>query len=591
MTDQVRLGIFGAGQAYRQLYAPAIALRPELTVAGTADPGAKADYRSPGELLDAVELQGVIILSPARVHAEQVRLVTERGIPVLVEKPPAVSAAEVDSWMRPELVTPAFSRRYWRSYRDQRPECRRFDFNLETNPNTWGAQSVESPVRDLLPHAADLAVWLSGSEITSVVEVSRTAVRASGAFLLANGARFDWHVAHGAAYRETLTCDGKEIAFAGIGPARRAHAASEAPAHGTRRRNRRDACRLGGVVRWKPAKVTSRCRCRALLRRRHRDGGRRTISHPRMNSPKVSVIIPVRTDRRIFATVDSILSVAAEPESLEIIIVDNASTPEFSSELQERLGERATILQEAEAGVYRARNRAIDVATGEFVFFTDADCIIRPGWIDAGLKELESADIVQGYSGSVGDGKVQRLIQRRYEAHLRKLPAGRPTECDTRNLAMRRTVFETLRFEERYRRVGDTEFGLRAEAAGFRVAYQPAMRVEHEHEPDLALFAAKQACHGWGAQRLMQQHPEVEWHGGHLKTVSRLSKRLEPRRGAGLVAGLCIRGAVLNARILERLAPRLPEVLGFWWLTAIDKLAALGGHLSYRPSEARAVTV
>ncbi|MGE0600920.1 MAG: glycosyltransferase family 2 protein [Dehalococcoidia bacterium] len=302
-----------------------------------------------------------------------------------------------------------------------------------------------------------------------------------------------------------------------------------------------------------------------------------------MNSPAVTVIIPVRTDRRVFAAVDSIRAAASEPESLEIIVVDNASTPEFSGELRESIGSKAIIIHEAEAGVYRARNRGVDAAHGEFIFFTDADCIIQRGWVEAGLESLKDADIVQGYSGSVGDAPVQRLIQRRYEAHLRRLPAGRPTECDTRNLAIRRSVFDAIRFEEQYRRVGDTEFGLRAEAAGFRVAYQPAMRVEHEHEPDLALFAAKQACHGWGAQRLMQQHPEVEWHGGHLKTVSRISKRLEPRRGTGLIAKLCIRGSVVNARMLQRVAPRLPAGVGFWWLTGIDKLAALGGHLSYRP--------
>lgn len=302
-----------------------------------------------------------------------------------------------------------------------------------------------------------------------------------------------------------------------------------------------------------------------------------------MTAPNVSVIIPVRTDRRIFTAVDSVLATAAQPGLIEIIVIDNDSTEGFSAELAERLGGVVTVLKEAEAGVYRARNRGIDASRGEFILFTDADCVVQPGWVDEALKGLETADIVQGFSGSVGEGEVARLIQRRYEAHFRNLPPGRPTECDTRNLAMRRLVFDTLRFEEEYRRVGDTEFGLRAEAAGFRVAYQPAMRVEHEHEPDLALFAAKQACHGWGAQRLMQQHPEVEWHGGHLKAVSRLSKRLEPRRGTVLLATLCIRGAVVNSRLLQHLAPRLPEGVGFWWLTGIDKLAALGGHLSYRP--------
>ena len=217
MTEQIRLGIMGAGQAFRQLYLPAIALHPGLVVAATVDPTAPADYRSPGEMLDSCEVDAVIILSPARVHAEQVLLATGRGLSVLVEKPPAISVAEVDSWLRPELVTPAFSRRYWRTYQTPLQECMRFAFHLETNPDTWGAQSVESPVRDLLPHAADLAIWFSKSEIASVVEVSRTATRASGAFLLSNGARFDWHVAHGDTHVESLSCEGKQLPAPGLG--------------------------------------------------------------------------------------------------------------------------------------------------------------------------------------------------------------------------------------------------------------------------------------------------------------------------------------------------------------------------------------
>ena len=103
-----------------------------------------------------------------------------------------------------------------------------------------------------------------------------------------------------------------------------------------------------------------------------------------MSSPTVSVIVPVRSDPRVFAAVDSILSTAPGAGSLEIIIVDNASTPEFTAELRERLDGKVTILEEAEAGVYRARNRGIDAAQGEYIFFTDADCIIAPGLGEGG---------------------------------------------------------------------------------------------------------------------------------------------------------------------------------------------------------------
>ncbi|MBK7725537.1 MAG: glycosyltransferase [Dehalococcoidia bacterium] len=303
-----------------------------------------------------------------------------------------------------------------------------------------------------------------------------------------------------------------------------------------------------------------------------------------MTSHAVSVIIPVRSDPGVFQAIDSVIRCADEVAQLQVVVVDNASTPEFTAELRRRLPGMVTLLSLADVGVYAARNRGIDAADGEVVFFTDADCIVLKGWLAAGLGGIASgADIVQGYSGSVVDSPVAALIQRRYEAHLRRLQPGQPTECDTRNLAVRRRVFEALRFEERYRRVGDTAFGLRAEAAGIRVAYQPLMRVDHLHDDDLRVFAAKQVCHGWGAQRLMQEHPQVEWHGGHLKAVSRLSKRFAPRAGTGLLAAACSRGAVLNAGLLQRCAGRLPGSLGFWWLTAVDKLAALGGHLSYRP--------
>lgn len=303
-----------------------------------------------------------------------------------------------------------------------------------------------------------------------------------------------------------------------------------------------------------------------------------------MTAASVSVVIPVLDDRRVAGAIESVLACAGEAASLQLILVDNGSSAEFAAWLRNLIGDRGHLVTVPEPGVYAARNAGIDAATGEFVFFTDADCVVREGWISAGLAAFAAGpDLVQGYSGSVGTSLLQRLIQRRYEAHLRRLRPGDATECDTRNLAVRRNVFEAIRFDARFRRVGDTQFGLQAEEAGFRVAYAPAMRVDHAHEEDLRLFAAKQVCHGWGAQRLMQEDPNVAWHGGHLKTVSRVSHWMAPRRGTGPFAMACARAAILSAGVLQRSVERLPAGVAFWWLTGIDKLAALGGHLSYRP--------
>jgi len=297
----------------------------------------------------------------------------------------------------------------------------------------------------------------------------------------------------------------------------------------------------------------------------------------------VSVVIPVKDDARVFMCADSVLANAGVTE---VIVVDNGSAPAFAGEVAERLGDRCMVLRVDEAGVYRARNAAVEASSGEAVFFTDADCVVEAGWVAAGLAALAAgADIALGYSGVIGNGRTDRWMQSRYEAHLRKLRPGDGTETDTRNMAVKRTVFERLRFNEAYRRVGDTEFGLLAEAAGFRVAYAPEMRIGHDHDDDLRVFAAKQICHGWGAQRLMQEHPEIEWHGGHLKLVARVSDRLSRMRWLRPSAGVFGWLAVTAAGGLQRAPARTPDGVAILVLTGIDKLAALSGHISYRPGD------
>ena len=53
-----------------------------------------------------------------------------------------------------------------------------------------------------------------------------------------------------------------------------------------------------------------------------------------------------------------------------------------------------------EGGAFLARNRGIERATGAIVLFTDADCVVAPGWVREAIAGIESgADLVQGYSG------------------------------------------------------------------------------------------------------------------------------------------------------------------------------------------------
>jgi hypothetical protein len=296
----------------------------------------------------------------------------------------------------------------------------------------------------------------------------------------------------------------------------------------------------------------------------------------------VSVIIPVRDDPRLLNCVASVLSRCDEVGRMEVMVVDHLCSVAFRADVLAHLPPSVKVLEFAGETVYGARQAGVAQATGQVLFFTDADCIVRPGWIAEAIRTLEAGgDLAQGFSGSLGRSRADTLMQRRYEAHFRRVRPGDGTECDTRNLAVRRSVFEAVEFPEGWRRTGDTYLGLLSEARGFRVAYSPAMRVDHAHDTDLSTFIAKQICHGWGAQRLMQEHPEVQWHGGHLRLVARLARSSSRFPGQRGVARLLGRLMIWSAGMTGRLLPVLPLGVAGIALLATDKGGALAGHLLY----------
>lgn len=207
-----RLGVFGAGQAWQRLYRPALRGLP-FTVVGIADPagGEGVTHRDAGELLRSRAVDCVAVLSPPALHGEQVSQSLAHGVAVLVEKPPAVSMEAVEEWRSAGenlRVTPAFSRRYWAQYRERGRQGQSWEFRLRTSPASWGARGIEPVERDLLPHAVDLARWLTGEELAGVAVEERSDRRIAGEFRLSAGGRFVFEVSHGESYEEVLVDGG-----------------------------------------------------------------------------------------------------------------------------------------------------------------------------------------------------------------------------------------------------------------------------------------------------------------------------------------------------------------------------------------------
>ena len=102
---------------------------------------------------------------------------------------------------------------------------------------------------------------------------------------------------------------------------------------------------------------------------------------------KLSYIIPVYNgEQSILCTLNSIYAVGLEETDFEIIVVDDCSKDNTISVLNEyaKLHPNIHILQQPfnqKQGM--ARNRAIPLATGEYITFVDADDIVEIGMCDA----------------------------------------------------------------------------------------------------------------------------------------------------------------------------------------------------------------
>lgn len=114
-------------------------------------------------------------------------------------------------------------------------------------------------------------------------------------------------------------------------------------------------------------------------------GGRRKIEYPSF-APPVTVLIPARNEEAVIAEkVATTLALDYPPEKLEVIVISDGSTDRTDRILAGFDDPRLTVIrQETNLGKNRALNRALTIAAGEVIVFTDANAIFAP---DA-LREL-----------------------------------------------------------------------------------------------------------------------------------------------------------------------------------------------------------
>ena len=110
-----------------------------------------------------------------------------------------------------------------------------------------------------------------------------------------------------------------------------------------------------------------------------------------MDNIKVSVIVPVfNNSEYIGTTLDSII--AQDFDGFEIIVVDDGSTDDSLEVISDKLKEvdiANTIIHQENQGVSSARNKGIEVSSGDYLVFVDADDCISQNHL-SNLYNIES---------------------------------------------------------------------------------------------------------------------------------------------------------------------------------------------------------
>jgi glycosyltransferase involved in cell wall biosynthesis len=176
----------------------------------------------------------------------------------------------------------------------------------------------------------------------------------------------------------------------------------------------------------------------------------------------LSVIVPFLNEEPLIEhCIHSLLNQKFDKHLYELIFIDNGSV-DRSPEIVNKYT-TIKLLCEPRRDPYLARNRGIAIAHGQYLAFTDADCLIDTHWLEElqhGLEHL-AADIVLGrvpYPSSTSS--FVKGYEHYYHTKITYLFQHKIRRCyygHAGNMAIRASVFDAVGLFSGMPIVGDTE--------------------------------------------------------------------------------------------------------------------------------------
>lgn len=223
----------------------------------------------------------------------------------------------------------------------------------------------------------------------------------------------------------------------------------------------------------------------------------------------ISIIIPAyNAERTLGACLASLEKQSIPREEYEIIVVDDGSSDSTSCEAS---AYNSLVIKQAHQGSAAARNHGAEVARGDILLFTDADCVPLQDWIERMLACFADPDVVggKGTYRTLQRSLVARFVQQEFEDKYDRTRRSHSIDfVDAYSAAYRRDVFRLVGgFDETFHQAEDIELSYRLAALGYRMVFQPEAVVYHNHPESIVAYVRKKFWSAYWRSQAYRRFP------------------------------------------------------------------------------------
>lgn len=320
-------------------------------------------------------------------------------------------------------------------------------------------------------------------------------------------------------------------------------------------------------------------------------------------SPFISIIIPVKNfERTIEKSFEYLLNVDYPHDSWEWIIADGGSTDKtipIINDWQKKYPFIKLVNVPNCPSPGFARNKALEVVKGEFLFFTDGDCAPDKNWVNEMLKHFNRDPKIAAVGGEVYTLKVDpnnmveawcqhfrfNMVSPRYgfikEGYYPDFPK-EPLPCDigghrayffgTCNVAYRRGAMKEIGARFWDRPTGeDMDLSYQHRGKGWKFYFAPLAKVDHMHRADLKALRKVWVTYGQAHLPLIEKYAKkniLEIAFQNLKGCPSI-KIPFPIKGFVYIGNLHLMLLCALATLISALASLIIRSLDSWTITAL----------------------